>query len=290
MSRYILVPATGSDTDEPVFATALMAARLLTAHLEFLHVRADVQEALTAMACADMGGGGIGFEQIMRTLEQEVASQQNRAEAAFRRLCERERLPVTADPAFALPSAEWRMETGDEPTWLAEHGRAADLLVLGRAREGEPVAMDVLEAALMATGRPVLIAPEKTPRRLSGVVAIAWKDRPEAARAVEAARPFLELADEVRILSIIEEGARSDEQSCERLRYALSWQNSRVTVQCLKQDDRPAVDALLAAATTANADLLVMGGYGHSRVRELIFGGFTRRILTHAELPVLMAH
>ena len=93
MSRYILLPATGTPTDEPVFATALTVARLLPAHLEFLHVRVDVQETLTAMASADTGGG-IGFGQILETLEQEVTARQQKAEAAFRHFCERERVPI----------------------------------------------------------------------------------------------------------------------------------------------------------------------------------------------------
>jgi nucleotide-binding universal stress UspA family protein len=58
----------------------------------------------------------------------------------------------------------------------------------------------------------------------------------------------------------------------------------------VKPHGRPPVEALLAAAHAVNADMLVMGGYGHSRTREIIFGGFTRRILSHADLPVLMAH
>jgi nucleotide-binding universal stress UspA family protein len=288
MPGYILVPATGAGTDEPVFATALMAARLLQAHLEFLHVRVDVQAMLTAMAAADMGGG-IGYNEILETLEQEVASRQNAAELAFRGFCERGRLPISADPSASLPSAEWRMETGDEPTWLADHGRAADMLVVGRARNGEEVAIDVLEAALMWTGRPILIAPPKARNEYSGVVTIAWKDRPEAARAVAAARPFLRAADRVIIFAVTED-ERTNEVSCERLRHALCWQNSRTTVQHLKPGDRPAVGILLEAAAAANADMLVMGGYGHSRLREVIFGGFTRRVLSHADLPVLMAY
>ena len=78
--------------------------------------------------------------------------------------------------------------------------------------------------------------------------------------------------------------------SCERLRYALSWHNPKTTLQRLKQDERPAVETMLAAAGAVEADVLVMGGYGHSRVREVIFGGFTRRVLTGADLPILMAH
>ena len=149
------------------------------------------------------------------------------------------------------------METGDEPSWLATHGRTADLLVVGRARQGEAVAMDVLEACLMETGRPVLIAPAKTPRTLSGTVAIAWKDRPEAAKAVAAALPFIDIADRVIILSV-EEGSDGADQSCERLRHALSY-NANTSVRRLKQDGHAPAGTLLAAASTAEADMLVMG-------------------------------
>lgn len=141
----------------------------------------------------------------------------------------------------------------------------------------------------MATGRPVLIAPARAPSRLSGTVAVAWKNRPEAARAVAAARPFIELADRVVIISV-EEDAETNERSCEMLRYALSWHNPKTIVRHLKQEGRPPVETLLDAAGAVEADLLVMGGYGHSRIREVIFGGFTRHILTGADLPILMAH
>jgi nucleotide-binding universal stress UspA family protein len=286
--KFILVPATGADSDAPVFATALAAARLLGSHLEFLHVRTDVQQALIAMAAADTGGG-VAYGEVLASLEQDAAGRQKKAELAFHEFCEREKLAISTDLTTYLPSAEWRMEVGDEPAWLAQYGRAADLLVVGRAREGEPVAMNVLEACLIATGRPMLIAPARAPARLSGTVAIAWKNRPEAARAVEAARPFVEIADKVVILSVAEDG-QTEEPSCERLRYALSWHNPNTTVQRLKQDGRPSVEILLGAAGAAGADLLVMGGYGHSRVREVIFGGFTRHVLSDAQLPILMAH
>ena len=299
MSRYVLVHATGTEADASVFATALSVARLLPAHLAFLHVRSDVQETLTTVASGDIrglsgilcggAGGGIQFEQLLQGLEQGVTTRQQQAETAFRDFCQRERLSVTADPSAASPSAEWRVETGDKSAWLVEHARAADLIVMGRQHEGEAVSMDALEAVLLATGRPMLIAPPRLRTEHSGLVAIAWKDRPEAARAVAAAQPFLHLADRVVILAASED-ADSGEGSCERLRHALSWHNPRTTVRHLKPTDQSPVEAVLAAAAAANADMLVMGGYGHSRMREAIFGGFTRRVLSSADLPVLMVH
>ena len=107
----------------------------------------------------------------------------------------------------------------------------------------------------MTTGRPVLIAPVRAPDCLSGTVAIAWKSRPEAARAVAAAQPLVEMADRVVILSVDEDGD-ADEPSCERLRSALSWHNPRTILQRLKQDARPPVETVLAAASAAKADVL----------------------------------
>lgn len=286
MFKYILAPATGADSDAPVFSTALAVARLCDAHLEFLHVRADVREILLAMAANDVSGGA-GYDQMLDTLEQEVAARQKKAEQAFRDFCGAQQLAASSDTTTALPSAELRLETGNEASWLAAHGRSADLVVVGREREGEPVAMEMLEACLLSTGRPVLIAPAKAPVKLSGTVAIAWKDQPAAAKAVAAAMPLIEMADSVVILTV-EEGAGHDDDSSEQLRHALAWHNRNVTVRRLQPEHRAPVETLLEAA--ADADVLVMGGYSHSRVREVIFGGFTRHVLLDAAIPVLMAH
>jgi nucleotide-binding universal stress UspA family protein len=288
MIKYIVVPATGTAVDAPVFATALAVARLLPAHLEFLHVRLDVQTVLTAMAANDLSGGA-GYDQMLESLERDAAARQKQAETAFRDFCEQRKVPVSSDPATDLPSAELRMETGEEPRWLAAHGRAADLIVMGREREGDDTAMDTLEACLMETGRPVLIAPTVAPTSLSRVVAIAWKDAPEAADAVAAAMPFIETAERVIIMTV-DEGRETGVAACERLRHVLAWHNAHVEVKSLKPEGRTAVDVLLEAAGVAKADLLVMGGYSHSRMREVIFGGFTRHVLRGAGLPVLIAH
>jgi len=288
MIKYIVVPATGTAVDMPVFATALAVARLLSAHLEFLHVRLDVQTVLTAMASNDVSGGA-GYDQMLESLERDAAARQKAAETAFRDFCEQQKVPVSSDPATDLPSAELRMETGEEPTWLAAHGRAADLVVMGREREGDDTAMDTLEACLMETGRPVLIAPTVAPTSRSGIVAIAWKDAPEAADAVAAAMPFIEAADRVVIMTV-DEGRETDAAASERLRHALAWHHAHVEVRSLRPEGRAAVDVLLEAAAAAKVDLLVMGGYSHSRMREVIFGGFTRRVLHGADLPVLIAH
>jgi nucleotide-binding universal stress UspA family protein len=186
-------------------------------------------------------------------------------------------------------SAEWTTETGTNAVWIAKHGRSADLVVAGRARPGGGTAMEVLEAALMNTGRPVLIAPPTAPPSVGRIVAIAWKDTREAAGAVAAALPFIAQAERVVILTIEEDDEPGD-RSLKRLQRALRWHNPQVSIDRLVREDGSAVETLLLAATRAGSDLLVMGGYGHTRLREAMFGGFTRHVLQRAELPVLMVH
>ena len=288
MFKFILARATGTDADKLVFASALQMARPWSSHLEFLHVRADVQRIVINMAA---GGfcGATGLDQIVDRLNQEAIAKQEEAERRVRKFCRDEQIEISEALNIARPTAAWRAEMGDEPELLAAHGRAADLLVIGRAGRGDEVSKDILDASLVGTGRPMLIASTKPVRAELGTVVIAWKDTREAARAVAAAGPFIERAARVIILSV-EEDARSTEKSCDRLCHAMLWHNPGTTVRHLKQDGRPPVETMLEGAATAGADLLVMGGYSHSRVREVLFGGFTRRVLTAAELPVLMAH
>ena len=234
-------------------------------------------------------GGAADYITLVNALQKSGAERQRNAREAFLQFCEREQLPEPGGRSLNHPSAEWRVETGDERSCLIEYGRAADIVVLGRSRDDKTVAMDLIEAALMATGRPVLIAPAEARSRLTGTVAIAWKNSPELGRSVAAALPLIEAADHVVIFSV-EEGTEIGEQSCDHLRNALTWHNPNIGARRLQRDDRAAVEILLAAAEEVEADLLVMGGYGHSHVRETIFGGFTRHVLNSAQLPVLMAH
>jgi len=288
MSHFILLPATGKPADAPVFATALAAARLLGGHLAFLHVRPDVHQEVAAFAAADFGMG-TGIEQAMADLEQEADQREHAAATAWQEFCRREQVTLRDSAGGDGISAEWLNEVGSLPVWLAAYGRAADLVVAGRGRDRGVLALDVMEAALMETGRPVLIAPDSMPGPLDDLVAIAWKDTPESASAVAAARPFIRKARRVLVFAVAEPGEHPD-PSPRRLLRSLRWQNPNAGVECLARDSRQPVEALLDAATRAGASMLVMGGYGHTRLREAVFGGFTRAVLEHAPLPVLMAH
>src|SRR6516165_7012671 len=287
MIKTILVPATGSDKDNAVFASALAIARAFGAHLEFLHVRPDA--AATAVAMASDGGGATIVGGLIDRLEEDASQREEKARLLFQGFCEREGLPVgEAPPGPQGPSAQWLREIGAEPYWFAEYGRAADLLVIGRPGKDEGVLLDTIEGALIDSGRPLLI-PAATPlAALPDTVAIAWKPSAQAARALTGAAPFLDIAKQIVILTVAED-QRAPEEDGDRLMAALRWRGVPVSFRHLRLDTHGAPETLLSAAAE-HAALLVMGGYGRSRLREWIFGGFTRHVLQGAAVPVLMAH
>jgi nucleotide-binding universal stress UspA family protein len=288
MIKTILVPATGSDSDKAVFASALTVARTFAAHLEFLHVRPDA--AATAVAMASDGGGATMVGSLIDRLEEEASQREEKAKQLFQGFCEREGLALPdAPPGPVGPSAQWLREVGAEPYWVAEHGRAADLLVIGRPGEDEGVSLDTIEGALIDSGRPLLIPPAAPLTALPETIAIAWKATPQAARALTAASPFLQIAEQIVILTVGED-QRPPEEEADRLMAGLRWRGVPVSVRHLKPAANSSGPEILLSAAAEHAALLVMGGYGRSRLREWIFGGFTLHVLRGAEVPVLMAH
>lgn len=191
----------------------------------------------------------------------------------------------TAQPG---PSAQWHQQTGDEAYWVTEYGRSADLLVIGRPAEGQGVSVDTIETALVGSGRPVLIPSTAPSTALPETIVIAWKAAPEAARAVTAAMPFLATAKQILIVTIADAPGISDEEGA-RLMTGLRWHGFNASTRHIEPDPRGAADTLLAVAEEHGA-LVVMGAYGHSRLRQWIFGGFTQRVIRGAEVPVLMMH
>jgi nucleotide-binding universal stress UspA family protein len=288
MIKTILVTATGGDADAAVFAAALAVARPFAAHLDFLHVRADA--AMVAATMASEGSGATMIGGLVERLDEDAERREARAKQLFEQFCAREGLAIVdAPPGPQGLSAQWTRQIGVEAYSVTEHGRAADLMIIGRSNDGEGVAPETIETALLDSGRPVLIPTAAPTTALPETIVIAWKATREAAHAVTAASPFLGLAKEILILTVAEEADLSSEEGTQ-LMNNLRWRGLRVSASRLQPDGRSPADALLAAAAERQA-LLVMGGYGHSRLREWIFGGFTQHVLqTPASVPVLIAH
>ncbi len=287
MIKTILVPATGNQTDDAVFASALAVARGFNAHLNFLHIRVDAGAMVAAMATDGSGAAMVGG--LVERVDEEAARREDTAKQLFQRFCERERLVIEDTPAAQQsPTAQWLRQIGEEAYWIREYGRAADLLVIGHPADDQGVSIDTIEAALVGTGRPVLIVPAAPLVSVPETIVVAWKAAPEAARAVTAAMPLLSKAKQILIVTVAEEEGLSDQEGA-RLMTSLTWHGLNATTRHLRPDRLGAADTLLAAAAEEGA-LLVMGAYGHNRLREWIFGGFTERVLRGAVVPVLMMH
>jgi len=289
MIKAILVPVSGSAGDDVVFASALGVARAFDAHIDFLHVRVDA--AAMAATMAQDGSGAAMVTGLVDRIDEEASQREEKARHACQRFCERERLAIAEAPPSGAgpgPTAQWLREVGDEAHWVVEHGRSADLLVIGRPRGDQGVSLDTIERALLGSGRPMLIPPTVGVATLPETVVIAWKAAREAARAVTAAMPLLHKAKQVVIVTVAEERGPSDDESA-RLMTTLRWHGLNASTRHLQPERAGAADTLLAAARPEGS-LVVMGAYGHSRMREWIFGGFTERVLRGAEVPVLMVH
>ena len=291
MPKLVLIPLSGTDADRATENAAIALGKAFGAHLVALHVQRDVRNDIAALASADMGMA-TGLDSIMARMEEDAAAREKGAETSWRDACTKAGIVLAEQPNGQTGATqEFASETGEEAEWLAEYGRTADLILVGRSREGEMLDVEPMEAALMDTGRPVMIAAEKGVPVLDGTVAIAWKNTREAAGAVGAALPFIRHAKRVIVFTVEDDDSTDNvDKSHLRLVRALRWHNPNTGSQVLRRDSRAPVRVLLDALAREKCDLLVMGGYGHTRLREAVFGGFTRAVLEGAPVPVLMAH
>jgi nucleotide-binding universal stress UspA family protein len=196
---------------------------------------------------------------------------------------------ATRPAAKRESSVSFREETGLSDYWVESLGRINDLTVVRRPRNSsDVVASSVAESALMGTGRPVLLAPATMPRNVGTSVAIAWNGSIEASKAVASAMPFLLRAKTVTAISVVEEGGQ--DHNLDELVAYLHWHGVRAKASPVKSRGGDVGKALTSAASRAKADLLVMGAYTHSRMREMILGGVTDHVLHEAKIPVLLAH
>ncbi|HYL71664.1 MAG TPA: universal stress protein [Candidatus Dormibacteraeota bacterium] len=287
MIKTILVPASGSSTDRSVFATALALARPLTAHLEFLHLHLTPGVAALHAPHVDfLQGPAVGA--ALAELQREETELSARALDHFQEFCREHRILIRDTPqAVELVSAHYSERIDQPLASLLMHTRHSDLVVLGRRRNRDFLQGGLIEELLARGGRPVVVATDRVPQSVAGTIVIGWKETAEAARAVGAAVPLLRQARRVVLLAAREEGAASPEQ-LEHLARELAWHGVDADVSISEDASRPAAQQLLMRASQLQADLLVVGAFGHGALRERVFGGVTRTLLEHADLPVFM--
>ncbi len=286
--KTILVPLSDARTGEAPLKAALKVAHLFDAHLEALHVRTDPSRAMV-----DFGNEAMS-SQVAEQMRQAIEERTTEHAAGVRKLFDDECAKsgvaiVEVGPGTGGVSASWREETGDVIRWIARRGRLADVTVMGRLSKDRDVpSVGALETAILGTGRPILLAPPEEPDSIGKRVAIAWSGSAEAARATGLAMPFLKEADAVSVLSVTEESNWA--YNPEDLAAYLAWHGVDAKARSITAKGGSAGALLLTEAVAEGVDLLVMGAYTHSRLREMILGGVTKYVLNTTGPAVLMAH
>jgi nucleotide-binding universal stress UspA family protein len=286
MIKTILASLMGFGSDKTVLDAAFAVARNNNSHVTCLHTRIDPIEGAALVGASTMQIHGSLLE-ITHRISREEQERSGNVKAAFEEACKRHGMTSGDDlePAKG-PSASLRQVTTSRNETLYR-SRYHDLIVMARVAE---LSAERLHNIVMQSGRPVLIAPTKPAGEIGERVMIAWKDGPEAAKAAAAAVPILAHAKHVTIVSVSENGSDEDKESVECLAAYLRWHGIRAQAETAKSPVISISKKLEEIALGLDADLLIMGAYGHSRMREFIFGGVTGDLLSACAIPVLMAH
>jgi nucleotide-binding universal stress UspA family protein len=194
---------------------------------------------------------------------------------------------VASFNARAPRPAEFFDLNADLAAALYAHAKDADFVILGKTPSGPGAEeREALAIALFELKRPLLLVPADWQSTVGTRVCVAWKDMPQTVRAIEAAAAVLKRAGEVRVLA----GFRRDAADIGHPEQILGQLGIEAHLVPFGIGTEAVGQTLLRMAHDVSADLLVMGAYSHSRIAEYVLGGVTRYILSHADLPVLMAH
>lgn len=230
------------------------------------------------------GTGSAEFTQQLRsTLEEMTDSQkeeENAVVSAFRNAVGE--VGVSAECCI-----EDGADAGGVIPHLVHYARTADLVILGKTGEnGSSTAHDVL----FGGGVPVVVVPRSVQDGVGRHVAIAWNGSREAARAVNDAMPIIEQAAQVTVLCINQKTPGQNIEPGEELVRHLRHHGIEARTDNLIRKGQAVGDVMISRLADLGADLLVMGAWGHSRLREFVLGGVTKRILEQTSTPVLMSH
>ena len=274
--RDILVVLTSYPEPTPVSVVeeAVAVASLLGAHIAALSCEMHVQVPGHFMSGAVVGLPGIIAEEAgksRRNAQDLLAS----FEAA------------AAKAGVSRESMLERCQTVEVPELLVEYARLRDLTIMPEQNDRW-----YAEAVMFGSGRPTLILPQKPRSRPFelGTVAVAWDFSRAAARAVSDAMPLLEKAKRVRVVTVLNEKRLDQKHSAEGLSKNLTRHGIDIVLDRVDAKGRPIGAVLEAYVASHGVDMLVMGAYGHSRLREFVLGGATNSLLSKPPLPILFSH
>ncbi|OBQ64491.1 universal stress protein [Mesorhizobium erdmanii] len=272
-----LLTVTGADQGDDDLKLAAGLCEEINAHLS----------ALVLVIAAPPAGGAyaeVVSPAWLAEREVEMEMLQKRTSAVSKMLSA---IPVSTDLSSDYPEQSWADDV------IGRRARYADLTIVGpEVLASQMLKEKIVAGALFSSGRPVLLVPKGARATLKPKhVLVAWDASLEAARAVRESLDILSRADEVRVVMvdpIEDERHHGDEPGADVATY-LSRHGAKVTVERLPSSNHSIGEVLRQHAVDTSAELMVMGAYGHSRLRERIFGGVTRSMIENPGLPIIMA-
>jgi len=272
----ILVTLTSYPEPTPVsmVESAVSVAATLGAHITALSCEMHVQ-----VPGHFISGSAVGLPGIIAG---EVGKSRRNAQdliAAFE--------AAAAKSGVSSESMLQKCKSFEVPNLLVEYARLRDLTIMPESHDRW-----YAEAVIFGSGRPTLILPQNPRSRPFGLgtVAVAWDFSRAAARAVSDGLPLLEKAKKVRVVTVLNEKNLDNKHSAEELSKNLSRHGIDVVLDRVDARGRPIGEVLDAYVASHEVDLLVMGAYGHSRLREFVLGGATKSLLSKPPLPILFSH
>ncbi len=282
--KTILTFVGGSERDKVILQTALAAASPLSAHLDCLH--AHVPPVLAARYAHTEFATGEGLRHVLERLESEGNVFAGLAAGNVRSFCTGAGIDM-CDPTGQCVTATFREEESNELERLTFHASQSDLIVIGRGGQKQGLSPYTLESLVRACGRPILVAATTAPRTLTDTILVCWKDSPCTAGAVAAATPFLAAARRVVFVSV----AKRDDGLTDAMGAVARQVAERgAEVRVVPPSRHGVPEALATVAEECGADLVVMGAYGRSRTREVVFGSCTDAVLERSDRPILLMH
>jgi nucleotide-binding universal stress UspA family protein len=283
--RTLLVSVRGDGKGEGVLNHALALGRPFNAHIHVMHCRARAEDLLPYSTVMTSGMRSSILEAAVKAAEEEEA----RVRGLFMEYLAGHEIQLVSEPPApeGVVTASWHEVQGKQAHVVAVRGRLADVVCVARPVSGG-LGHATFEGALLETGKLVLLCPPEPVETIGKHVCVAWNGSAESARAASAALPILEKAEHVTLFTAPEN--LEDELTIDDLVGHLAWHGVKGVVRHLDVSAHDIGGALIDNTKAAGGDVLVMGGYGHSRRRELVMGGVTRFIAENTDLPVLMMH
>lgn len=285
--KTILVPIGGNKASIRALNRAFVIADRFGAHIKALHV----MERMTDAASYEFHLPSSLRGSVQKSSEQAAMAEADEYREAFEAACNNAGIKLSNRYADAnTASATWHQEFGHVEDVLVRHARLCDVVTVpkpeisgGPARRS-PVGR-AIEAMLCGTGRPVLMEPPNTEAKQCNRVAIGWNESTEASRAIAMTLPWLTTMGGVLIVS-----SRKREQGATALVEYFSWHGISSEIAYLDGKGESVGAAILNVCAEKNTEFLIVGGFSHSRARELLFGGVTRHLLAKTNIPTLMVH